>query len=140
MVIGALSVTPERQAIANFSNVYYSSSDAVLSRPEADPSKIKDPESLAVVRLGVQVNSIYETYAQQNLLETGLMPKQNLFVYIDSNQALSDLKANRIDAIWMDLIPAQAHVEYGGVKILVQDMNQQLYAIAMMKGSDTLAR
>ena len=39
VVIGAISVTPERQSIANFSNVYYISTDAVLSRPEANPSK-----------------------------------------------------------------------------------------------------
>jgi ABC-type amino acid transport substrate-binding protein/heat shock protein HslJ len=138
VAIGALSVTPERQAIANFSNVYFAGSDAVLSRPDADPNKVQNPTALAAVRLGVQVNSIYETYAQVNLIDPGLMPKQNLFVYIDSTQALNDLKANRIDAVWMDLASAQVHVKYGGVKILVQDMNQQLYAIGMMKGADTL--
>jgi ABC-type amino acid transport substrate-binding protein len=33
VAIGALSVTPARQAIADFSNVYYASDDAVLSTP-----------------------------------------------------------------------------------------------------------
>ena len=138
VAISAISVTPERQEIANFSNVYYTSSDAVLSRPDADPNKVKDPESLAAVRLGVQQNSIYETYAQQNLIDTGKMPKQNLLVYIDSYTAVNDLKNERLDAVWMDLTSAQSFVNAGGVKILVQDMNQQLYAIGMMKGADTL--
>jgi ABC-type amino acid transport substrate-binding protein len=138
VAIGALSVNPERQAVANFSNVYYAGSDAVLSRPEADPQKVKDPAALAITRLGVQVNSIYETYAQQKLVDAGLMPKQNLYVYTDISQAVNDLKAKRIDAVWLDLMPAQKFVESGGIKILVQDLNQQLYAIGMMKGADTL--
>jgi polar amino acid transport system substrate-binding protein len=138
VAIGALSVTPERQAVANFTNVYYTGSDAVLSRPEADPKKIRDTAALAATRLGVQVNSIYQTYAQQKLLDAGLMPKQNLFVYPDISQAVNELKAKRIDAVWMDLKPAQSFASAGGVKILVQDLNQQLYAIGMKKGYDTL--
>ena len=138
VVISALSVTPERQAIANFSNVYYASTDAVLSRPEADPKNLQNPEALAASRLGVQLDSIYETYAQEKLVNAGLMPKQNLFVYIDIAQAVDALKVKQIDAVWMDLIPAQQYVDETSVKILVQDLNQQLYAIGMMKGADTL--
>ncbi len=138
VAIGALSVTPERQAIADFSNVYYAGSDAVLSRPEADPKNVQNPTALAAARLGVQVNSIYETFAQEQLINTGLMPKQNLMIYIDTTQAVNDLKAKNIDAVWMDLKPAQNFVNTGGLKILVQDMNQQLYAIGMMKGAATL--
>jgi ABC-type amino acid transport substrate-binding protein/heat shock protein HslJ len=138
VAIGALSVTPERQAMANFSNVYFAGSDAVLSRPDADPNNVKNPTALAAARLGVQVNSIYETFAQEQLINTGLMPKQNLLIYVDTTQAVNDLKAKNIDAVWMDLKPAQTFANTGGVKILVQDMNQQLYAIGMMKGADTL--
>ena len=137
-VISALSVTPERQAIANFSNVYYASTDAVLSRPDADPKNIQNPAALAAARLGVQYKSIYEIYAQEKLINAGLMPKQNLFVYADIAQAVDALKAKTIDAVWMDLIPAQQFVDGSSVKILVQDLNQQLYAIGMMKGADTL--
>ncbi len=138
VVIGALSVTPERQAIANFSNIYYASADAVLSRPEADPADIQDPAALAASRLGVQLDSVYETYAQQKLVDAGLMDKKNLFVYIDIAQAVDALKARQIDAVWMDLVPAQQFVDGTSVKILVQDLNQQLYAIGMMKGADSL--
>ena len=56
VAIAALSVTPDRQAVADFSNVYYAGDDAVLSRPEADPEKVKDPTALAAVRLGVQTH------------------------------------------------------------------------------------
>jgi ABC-type amino acid transport substrate-binding protein len=138
VVIGAISVTPERQAIANFSNVYYTGEDAVLTRPEAKAQNLNNPAALASARLGVQVDSVYQTYAQQNLIDTGLMPKNNLLVYVDNNQAVNELKSKQIDAIWMDLKPAQAFASGGGVKVLAQNLNQQLYAIGMPKGADTL--
>ena len=138
VAIAALSVSPDRQAVADFSNVYYVGDDAVLSRPEADPAKIKDPAALANVRLGVQTLSVYETYAQEKLIDTGMMPKQNLLVYTDMTRAVSDLKARRIDAVWLDLKPAQSFVEAGGVKILAQDLNKQLFAIGMKQGATTL--
>jgi len=81
---------------------------------------------------------VYETYAQEKLIDTGMMPKQNLLVYTDMTRAVSDLKAGRIDAVWMDLKPAQSFVEAGSVKILAQDLNRQLFAIGMKQGSITL--
>jgi polar amino acid transport system substrate-binding protein len=138
VVISALSVTPERQTIAAFSNVYYAGTDAVLARPDADPLDIQDPEALARARLGVQLNSIYETYAQEKLINAGLMPKQNLFVYVDISQAVDALKAKSIDAVWLDLAPAQQFVDDSSVEILVQDLNQQLYAIGMKKSAEAL--
>jgi len=138
VAIAALSVTPERQAIADFSNVYYAGYDAVLSRPDADPGKVKDPTALAAVRLGVQTLSVYETYAQEKLIDTGVMPKQNLYIYTDISKAVDDLKAKRIDAVWLDQKPAQSFVDAGGVKILAQDLNKQLFAIGLKQGSTTL--
>ncbi len=138
VAIAALSVTPDRQAIADFSNVYFVGEDAVLARPDADPKSIQNPRALAAARLGVQVNSVYQTYAQDKLIDTGAMPKQNLYVYTDISQAVDDLKAKRIDAVWLDLKPAQSFVDTGGVKILAKNLNQQLYAIGLKKGSNSL--
>jgi ABC-type amino acid transport substrate-binding protein len=131
VAIGALSVSPEREAVANFSNVYFSGSDAVLSRPEADPQKVKDASALAVTRLGVQVNSIYEIYAQQKLVDAGLMPKQNLYVYTDISQAVNDLKAKRIDAVWLTCYPLRSLLNQGSRSS--SGLEQQPYAIGMIK-------
>jgi len=138
VVIAALSVTPERLAIADFSNVYFAGSDGVLARPDADASKIKDTAMLAAVRLGVQDKSVYQTAAQDKLIDTGIMPKENLYVYGDITQAVSDLKAKRIDAVWLDRRPAESFAQDGSVKVIAQDLNQQLFAIAMKKGSTSL--
>ena len=81
---------------------------------------------------------MYETYAQEKLIDTGIMPKQNLYIYTDISKAVDDLKAKRIDAVWLDLKPAQTFAAAGGVKILAQDLNKQLFAIGMKQGSATL--
>jgi polar amino acid transport system substrate-binding protein len=138
VVIAALSVTPERQALADFSNVYFAGSDGVLGRPDADGSKINDTAALAAVRLGVQDKSVYETMAEDKLINTGLMPKEHLYVYTDITQAVSDLKAKRIDAVWLDRRPAESFAQDGSVKVIAQDLNQQLFAIGLTKGSVTL--
>ncbi len=106
--------------------------------PRPTRPKSRYPVTLAASRLGVQLDSIYETYAQQKLIDAGLMDKKNLFVYIDIAQAVDALKAKQIDAVWMDLIPAERFADGTSVKVLVQDLNQQLYAIGMMKGADAL--
>jgi polar amino acid transport system substrate-binding protein len=138
VVIAALSVTPERQAVADFSNVYFAGSDGVLARPDADAAALQNTAALAQVRLGVQDKSVYETMAEDKLINTGIMPKQNLHVYTDITQAVSDLKAKRIDAVWLDRRPAQVFANAGGVKVIAQDLNPQLFAIGMKKGSTTL--
>ena len=81
---------------------------------------------------------MYEGYAQTKLVDTGKMPPRNLHVYQDMTQAVSDLKAGRIEAVWLDLLPAQDFVSSGGVKIAAQGLNQQLYGIALKKGATAL--
>ncbi len=135
--ISAISVTPERQAVVDFSNVYYASTDALLVKADSTLSA-QTPNLLTTTRLGVQQGTVYEDYAQTRLVDTGKMPQKNLQVYQDMNQAIGDLKAGRIEAVWFGLLPAQEYVASGGVKIAAQGLNQQLYGIAMKKGATTL--
>jgi polar amino acid transport system substrate-binding protein len=135
--ISAISVTPERQAVIDFSNVYYASTDALLVKADSTLSA-QTPNLLTTTRLGVQQGTVYEDYAQTRLIDTGKMPQKNLQVYQDMNQAIGDLKAGRIEAVWLGLLPAQDYVASGGVKIAAQGQNQQLYGIAVKKGAMTL--
>src|SRR5512139_2692576 len=135
--IAAISVTPERQAVIDFSNVYYASTDALLVKSDSTLSA-QTPNLLTTTRLGVQQGTVYEEYAQTRLIDTGKMPQKNLHVYQDMGQAISDLKAGRIEAVWLGLLPAQDYVAGGGVKIAAQGLNQQLYAVAMKKGASAL--
>ncbi len=59
VAISAISVTPERQAVVDFSNVYYASDDAVLVKSDSTLTA-KTPDLLVNNRLGVQQGSVYE--------------------------------------------------------------------------------
>jgi polar amino acid transport system substrate-binding protein len=135
--ISAISVTPERQAVVDFSNVYFASDDAVLVK-SGSTLTAKTPDLLVNNRLGVQQGSVYQTYAQTKLIDTGKMPRQNLLVYQDTGVAISDLKAGRIQMVWMDLLPARNYVAAGGVQIAAQDLTQQLYSITLKQGANAL--
>ncbi len=135
--ISAISVTPERQAVVDFSNVYYATTDAILVKADSTLNA-QTPNLLTTTRLGVQQGSVYEGYAQTKLVDTGKMPQKNLYVYQDMGAAITDLKAGRIEAVWLGLLPAQDFVAGGGVKIAAQGQNQQLYGIVVKKGATAL--
>jgi polar amino acid transport system substrate-binding protein len=135
--IAAISVTPERQALVDFSNIYYASTDAVLVVATSTLSA-QTPNLLTTTRLGVQQGSVYEGYAQSKLIDTGKMPAQNLHVYQDMGAAINDLKANRIQAVWLGLLPAEEYAKDGSVKVAAKGLNQQLYAVVVKKGAFSL--
>ena len=68
---------------------------------------------------------MYEDYAQTKLVDTGKMSPAESARLQDIGQAVNDLKAGRIQTVWLDLLPAQDYVTAGGVKIAAQDLNQQ---------------
>jgi arginine/lysine/histidine transporter system substrate-binding protein len=137
--IAAISVTPERQSAVDFSNVYYSGLDAVLAR-QGSGLKITSPVQLAPYRVGVQRGTTYETYLQKTLVDTGYMPASNLLVYDKPEHAVRDLKENRLDMVLMGKVPAEEYLLGGGLEIVGQSLNPQLFAIAMQKGSSILAQ
>jgi len=135
--ISAISVTPERQAVVDFSNVYYATTDAILVKADSTLNA-QTPNLLTTTRLGVQQGSVYEGYAQTKLVDTGKMPQKNLYVYQDMGAAIADLKAGRIEAVWLGLLPAQNFAADGTVKVAAQNLNQQLYGIVFKQGSTAL--
>jgi polar amino acid transport system substrate-binding protein len=137
IAIGAISRTPERAELVDFSNVYYAGSDGVLARP-GFTLEAKSLDAVGQHRLAVQKGSVYETMARQKLVEAGYMAPRNLLVYSDISRAVDDLKAERVDLVWMDLMPAQSFAAGDGVKILAQDLQSQDYAIGMPQGSTVL--
>ena len=101
---------------------------------------ITDLKQLANMVVGVQSGSVYETTQQEDLVTPGLMPAQNLQSYPDIDQAVNDLKRNRLDAVVLDLQPAQAFVSSGGVKLIGEGIKPQDYAIGIPKGAESLRR
>jgi ABC-type amino acid transport substrate-binding protein len=135
--IAALSVTPDRQQIVDFSNIYYNDKTSALSK-QGSGIKITSPNQLASYRVGVQRGTVYEQWVKQTLIDPGLMPATNLFAYQQPDHAVNDLKNGYINVVVMGALPADDYVKSGGVEVSGESINAQLYGIAFAKGNPSL--
>jgi ABC-type amino acid transport substrate-binding protein len=131
--VAAISVTPERAALAEFTNIYFVGSDAVLANQNSVVGGLGNVDALAAYRVGVQVNSVYDRFMHRTLVSAGKMPAQNLFVYPGIGPAVKDMRDGKIDMVVMDLAAAQSYVNAGGAKIVGRDFNPQFYAVMLRK-------
>lgn len=138
VVIAAISMSPEREAIVDFSNVYYVGQDGILARTDSDIGTITNPGQMAGMRVGVQKSSVYQNWAQENLVVSGIIPQDMLFAYAKPEHIVEDLRQGRLDLAIMDLQPATAALSLGDLKLAGQGLNQQRFAIALPQGSNTL--
>jgi len=130
--IAAISKTPEREAYADFSNVYLVGEGAAVAQQAADITLTK-LEDVAKYKVGVQRNSVYKNRIQTLFIDTGKMSPDNLFAYEKAEDAVNDLLAGRIELVVMDLQAAQAFTDKGGIKIVGIGDTRQNYAIALPK-------
>ncbi len=137
IALAAISRTPEREAVVDFSNVYLVGEDGVLAQEGSD-LRLGSIDDAAQYRIGVQRNTVYQAWIQLVLVEAGRMSPDNLFAYEKPEHAVRDLRDGRIDLVLMDAQPAQAYVEQGGVKLVARGLNPQNYAIALPKGQSSL--
>jgi len=131
VVIAAVSITPEREKVMDFTNTYYVSEDATLANDKAPIAAVTALEQLANYRIGVQDATVYETFIQDKLVDTGKMPQRNLLSFTDIGQAISSLRQGTVDVVMLDAGPAQAFVNEGGVKQVAGGLFPQLYGIAL---------
>ena len=137
VAVSALSVTPEREAVVDFSNVYYVGEDAILGLANKDYN-IATPRDLAQYKIGVQTGSVYEDWLRDSLVDPGFMPADNLFTYVDISSSLTDLRDGRIDLIVADRLPAEIAAAADDLAVVAQGLNKQRYAIAVPQGAEKL--
>lgn len=136
LAIAAISITPERQAVVDFSNVYYVGEDAALAQRDSN-IRINRVEDLAQYRVGVQSGSVYESWLDETLVEPGLMPPQKLRSFQTAKEAVAALSggSQAVDIVILDALPAEVAERENPVKIIAQGLNTQRFAIAIPKGA-----
>ncbi|MCB0127554.1 MAG: amino acid ABC transporter substrate-binding protein, partial [Caldilineaceae bacterium] len=138
VAIAAMSVTPEREAVLDFSNIYYVSEDAVLAANRSMPA-IRSYNDLADFTIGVQKGSVYEELLKEELIEPGLMRPTNLFTYSSIERAVADLQQGLVALVLLDLGPAQRFAATAtNVELVGQGLTRERYAIAMPKDAGQL--
>jgi len=118
MSVAAFNYTEERDKTVDFSEPYYYSEDGFMVS-ESFTGEITKPEDAANYLVGVQTGATADGWATENLVDSGLMPEENLFRYERMDQAALDVKNGRIDLLITDYVPALALAEdIGGLKVV----------------------
>ncbi len=138
VAIAAISITPERAAEVGFTNAYYVGQDGVLAAPGSEVRAVSSLNDLLNLRVGVQRGTLYETWLQDNGVDAGKMPEENLVAYPSPQEALLDLTAGNIDVFMLDKQPAVAFVGEGRARLVGERLYPQVYGIAARKGSTLL--
>jgi polar amino acid transport system substrate-binding protein len=135
--IAAISVTEERQALVDFTNVYFIGAGAALAKQGSGIGPISSLEQLVQYRVGVQDASVYQT-EMEDLVELGQMPAANLIPFVRVDDGTRALQEGAVDILLLDDAAAQSMAAEGKFEIAGTGVVQQRYAIAVPKGSPTL--
>ena len=132
MVIAGMTPTEERKKAVDFTEVYYSTKQAVLVNKDIE-NGIKTPADLKGKKIGVQLGTIQEKIALD--LKAGEVKSYNSFT-----GAILDLNEDKIDAVIVGDVVAKPYLENNPKLIVgtVIDKNEDGSAIAMKKGSDDM--
>src|SRR5690606_23707690 len=122
----------------DFSNIYWVGEEGTLARTDSGIPTITTLSGMAGYRIGVQRGSVYQSWLQTDLVDSGMTQPGNLFEYETADAAVRDLREQRLDLVVLDRRVAEGAVAQGGLKIVGSGMNPQRYAIAMRNGADSL--
>lgn len=95
MIVAAMTITPEREEVVDFSIPYYNASQGILIR--ADSPDITSIEDLYGKTIGVQAGTTGEAWAEENLGENC-----TIIAYQRIYDAVTALRAGYIDALILD--------------------------------------
>jgi|GEM_PF-497888 len=138
VVIAAISASPEREAVVDFSNIYFIGDDGVLARSDSGLAPITDVNQLAGLAVGVQRGTVYEKWAQETLVGSNLISQDQLFSYVKPEQAVADLKTSRLHVVILDRQPAIQYLSDPELVLAGERLNQQRLAIALPQGAGAL--
>ncbi len=134
--IGAISVTPARQAIVDFSNIYYIDDSSALVRTNAGFT-LAAAENFAGRKVGVEAGTTFQSWAQQRLVDTGLIRQEDLLAMNDVNDTITALRSGVVDVVVLGSQAASAlDRRYTDIAIGGTGFNTQQFGIAARKGSN----
>jgi ABC-type amino acid transport substrate-binding protein len=131
--IAALSTSPERLKVMDFSDTYFTCS--VVALVGIDNDTIKDQDDLAGKRIGVQTGTIADTIATE--IEGADVVRMN-----KDADSVQDLINGKLDAVLIDENPGNVFVSQNSdkIKMLEEQLSDDEYAIATKKGNTELIK
>ncbi|MFZ1767933.1 MAG: transporter substrate-binding domain-containing protein [Caldilinea sp.] len=136
--IGAISVTPDRQQVVDFTNLYYIGNSVALATASFTGT-VNAPSDLSGLRVGVQRGSTYQTWAQHVLVDAGVIAQDDLTVYSTPSEIIRDLRNNSLDVGLLGQLTAELAVQRNpALQVVGAQFNQQQFAIAAAQGSSLI--
>lgn len=125
-----MSITPERLKEVDFSIEYTTSRQVVIVKKDSKISNISD---IYDKKVAVQLGSVADLYFSEDYPDTNLVRQKKYLTMTE------DLKANKLDLIVMDELPAKQIVANNNdLKILSGYVFEDSYGIAVKKGNTEL--
>jgi hypothetical protein len=126
--------------VVDFSNLYYIGQSAALAS-DTFTGTIRSATDFAGLTVGVQRGTTFQTRAQEDLVDSGVIPQENLLVYPTVSAAIIDLRNGTLDVAVMGQLTAEQALRNADDLILAgEKFYQQQYAIAIPVGSDLTAQ
>ena len=127
-----ISVTEERKKEVDFTIEYTTSNQVVIVRKD---SKIKSFSELPNKKIAVQLGTVADLYVSDNYPDATLVQHKKYL------SAVEDVKANKVDCLIMDELPAKEIVkENTELKIMDGILFQDRYGMIVKKGNDKLRK
>ena len=127
-----LSITEERLEEVDFSIEYAISKQVIIVK---DDSEISNVEGLNGNKVAVQLGTVADLVLSDEFPEVELVQNKKYLL------AVEDLKADKVDAIVLDSLPAEEIVKVNPeLKILEEELLTDKYGIAVQKGNTELLK
>lgn len=124
-----MSITEERKKQVDFSIEYVVSNQVVIVRENSN-IKMSDLDGK---RIAVQLGSVADSYVNENYKNANIIEQKKYLSMVEA------LKANKVDLIIMDNLPAREILkENSGLKMLDGYLFSDSYGIAVKKGNTEL--
>jgi len=136
LIWSGMTISPERSALVNFSVPYYRVNQSIAVR-EGSGYTLQD-FTAGKLRIGAQTGSTEAEYVQINLIDTGILPAENLTEYQDIATLTEALVNGSVDASLVQA-PTQADAIKGKPLVIIGKTGaQDSYAVAMRKADTDL--
>lgn len=138
--IAAISVTPGRQEVVDFTNIYYLGETSALAGPSFE-GEVRSATDMAGAKVGVQRGTTFQAWAQKQLVTPGYITQDDLVTYTTPSAIIRDLRSGALDIGLMGQQTAALALQQNSdtVRLAGENFYKQQFAIAAPKGSDLTA-
>lgn len=137
MIYSGMSITPERLEKVNFSIPYWEINQALCVRHDSNLNIIAALSGNYVV--GTQRGCTAAMWIEDNLINTGILAKDNLKLYEGFSLAVKDLVNGRVDSAMMDDVMVEDAIRKAQpVKIVGIIKTGEAYGVAVRKEDEEL--